>query len=410
MQRRVKEKEATLNESPDSERLAYDASFWMAYLANTSLMVAISVLFRYADFVFYLGGAEFELGLIVGVGMVGALSMRIVQGIGIDRYGPRLVWLLSLSLFIVSTLGHLAITRVDGPAIYIARMVMTVGVAGAFGASLTYVSLRVPEVRIAEMIGMLGSSGFVGLALGPVLGDYLFLSGAAEVIEIQRMFLLSAFMATLSVFFAAWATRGEIRRAARRRLPMFWLVRRYHPGHLLLVAIAMGIGVGLPHVFLRAYTAELNIPGIRTFFLVYAVTAFGVRIATRRLTQTIGIHAVIVVGLACLSGSMLLYLIVTREALLAIPAVFAGIAHAFLFPAVVAGGSASFPSRYRGLATTLVLGMFDVGNLIGQPTVGGIVHLAKQWNMPAYPTMFVCIAAVLAAIDIFYLWAGRAKR
>ena len=390
--------------------MAYDLPFWMAYLANTAMMVAVSVLFRYADFVFYLGGAEFELGLIVGVGMLGAISMRVLQGVGIDRYGPRIIWIGSLLLFIISTLGHLTVTEVNGAAIYLARMVMTVGIAGAFGASITYVSLRVPEVRMAEMIGMLGSSGFVGLALGPVLGDYLFMSGESSAVEIRRMFLLSSAMAALSLLFAAAATRGEIRRVKRRRLPMHRLLRRYHPGPLLLVAVAMGIGVGLPHVFLRAYTAELNIPGIRTFFLIYAGTAFGVRVATRRITQQLGIRAVIAMGLGFLSVSMLLYLAVTREALLAIPAVFAGIAHAFLFPAVVAGGSGSFPSRYRGLATTLVLGMFDVGNLLGQPSVGGIVHLAKNADLPAYPTMFICIAAILAFINLVYLWTSRNGR
>ena len=43
-------------------------------------------LFRYADFVTCLGGSEYELGWIVGVGMLGSIAMRIFQGVGIDRY------------------------------------------------------------------------------------------------------------------------------------------------------------------------------------------------------------------------------------------------------------------------------------------------------------------------------------
>jgi hypothetical protein len=55
---------------------AYGRSFWLCFVANTMLTVAVSLLYRYADFVTYLGGGEFELGLIVGVGTVGGLLMR----------------------------------------------------------------------------------------------------------------------------------------------------------------------------------------------------------------------------------------------------------------------------------------------------------------------------------------------
>ena len=40
-------------------------------------------MFRYSDYVTYLGGGEYELGWIVGVGMLGALAMRVFQGIAI---------------------------------------------------------------------------------------------------------------------------------------------------------------------------------------------------------------------------------------------------------------------------------------------------------------------------------------
>ena len=173
---------------------AYDLTFFLCYAANTAVMVAVSVLFRYADFVRFLGGAEMQLGLIVGVGTIGALLMRLVQGVATDRYGPRRVWLLSLMIFIAAMLLHLGIERVDGIGIYVVRILFMVSVAGAFGASLTYVSLRVPENRMGEMIGMLGSSGFIGLALGPTIGDLLFSGPEVTRVQIQAMFLVAAAM------------------------------------------------------------------------------------------------------------------------------------------------------------------------------------------------------------------------
>jgi MFS family permease len=364
-------------------------------------------MFCYADFIAYLGGTEIHLGLIVGAGMIGALAVRVIQGVGIDRYGPQRVWLFSLLLCTVSMLAHLCITRVDGIGIYLVRMLYMTSIAGAFGSSLTYISLRAPQARMAEMIGILGTSGFVGIALGPILGDFLFADGEIGPKEIQRFFLSAAATSFASFVLVALSTRKAVRSELRRRPPVVAVLRRYHPGAILLVGVGIGIAVGLPHTFLRAYARELGIPGIKTFFVVYAIVALLVRICTRRLTDRIGWRPMILWGLAASTVSMLSYLCVSAEWLLAIPAVSAGVAHAFLLPAVLVGCNAAFPTRYRGIATTLMLTMFDIGSLIGQPAVGGIIHGARRLNLPAYPTMFLTVTAVTIVIALVYRHRSR---
>jgi MFS family permease len=392
----------TISSETDDTPNAYGGVFWLTYLANSALMVAVGLLFRYSDFVFVSGGDAFELSWIIGIGTVGALSMRVFQGVGIDRFGPRRVWLLSLSLFVISVLAHLLITNVHGPAVYLARITMLTGLAGAFGASITFVSLRVPERRMAEMIGTLGSSGFVGIALGPMLGDFIVGSGEVTRLDVQRLFTAAAISGCISLIATAFATRGHLRRKLRKQPLPHLLIKRYHPGVMLLVAAAMGIGISFPMVYVRPYTQQLGIDGIKTFFLVYAGVAFAMRISTRRLPERIGVRPMILMGFGSLALSMLLYLFVRVEWQLAIPAVFAGIAHAFLFPSVVSGGSLTFPIRYRGLATTLMLALFDVGNFVGQPVLGFIHRVSKQFGLPAYPAMFVSVAVLLVTVGGVY--------
>ena len=103
---------------------AYGPIFWAAYVANALTMIAITLLVRYADFVTHLGGAEGQLGLIVGVGMIGSLCMRVAQGVGIDRYGPQRIWRWSMFFFIVSLVAHLWITSATGFAIFAVRIFM----------------------------------------------------------------------------------------------------------------------------------------------------------------------------------------------------------------------------------------------------------------------------------------------
>jgi MFS family permease len=399
---------------PPTPRIAqnpYGASFWLCYAANASLTTAIALLFRYDDFVRSFGGAEYQLGWIVGIGMIGSLAMRAWQGAGIDHYGPRRVWLCSVGLYIVAIFGHLTVTDIHSPWVYGLRILFCIAVAGAFGSSITYISRTVPPQRMAEIVGTLGTSGFVGIALGPAIGDRLLGPGALMENGLPAMFLASAALACVSWIAIFAATRGVEPPPRRRRPPSLWLLRRYHPGAVLLIGMTMGLGLGLPGTFLRGFTRDLGIDKMEIFFWVYTATAFAARIATRRLPERIGVRPMILLGQAALVASLLAYLLVESYAALALPAVFTGIAHAVLFPAVLAGGSLRFPVRYRGLATTLMLASMDIGTLLGAPMIGAILHAAQWSELPAYPTMFVLIGVILGTCALVYaICTSRAKQ
>lgn len=178
----------------------------------------------------------------------------------------------------------------------------------------------------------------------------------------------------------------------------------------MLVAVAMGMGIGIPFFFVRPFTMELGLPGIRNFFLVYSGVAFAVRVVCRQLPDRWGVKRTVLLGLFCLAGSMLAYLPVRGSWSLILPATLGGIAHAFVFPAAMAGGSLAFPTRYRGLATTLMLTMFDLGMLIGQPLVGSLIHVARKAGWPAYPTMFLTMTILLSIVGSFYAFQPARKQ
>ncbi|MCB9936770.1 MAG: MFS transporter [Planctomycetaceae bacterium] len=386
---------------------AYGPVFWAAYVANALTMIAITLLVRYADFVTHLGGAEGQLGLIVGVGMIGSLCMRVAQGVGIDRYGPRLIWRWSMFFFIVSLVAHLWINSSSGFAIFAVRILMQTSIAGIFGASITYISRRVPPERMAEIIGTLGTSGFVGFLVGPQLGDWICGGAVIEREQLNWLFLTAAGLATGGLIAVCYATRGKTVRSNRRQPPVLPLVRRYNPGFVLLVAVVVGGGITIPHTFLRTFAAERDISQIGFFFIVYACTAFVARMMARGLFAKYGNRPWIIGGLTLLAISMSLYLAVHQVWQLAIPAICAGAGHAVLFPAIMAAGSTRFPERYRGLGTTLMLSMYDIGNLIGAPLVGGSLHLARLAGLPAYPLMFLGVAALIGLMATGYWWRTR---
>jgi MFS family permease len=390
-----------------SESGAYGRAFWCTYIGNSALMIAYSMLYRYADFVLYLGGNEWTLGRIVGVGMIGSLAMRFFQGFGIDRLGARRIWLWSQVGFVASVLGHMLLVSDDGLAIYLLRILYTTSFAGAAGASITSVSRSLPLPRMAEVIGMLGTSGFIGMAVGPLLGDYF--CGGATITrgDLNAMFALAAGLGGLAFICAELATRREAPPRRRKRPHLFWLLRRYHPGFVLVLGLVMGICFTLPTTFLPTYIKQLDLARTGPFFVVYSVTAFVARLATRRLPHAIGVRPMIYLGLAAMALSMLAYLLVASQWTLMLPAAFAGIGHAVLFPAVTAQGSWAFPNRYRGLGTTVMLAMLDLGILVGAPLVGGVVELSKSTRLPPYPTAFIVLASSVACIGLAYALSKR---
>lgn len=395
-------------ERSNAERSAYDINFWWAYAANASLVAANSLLFRYVEFVkLYQADYEIWLGWIVGIGMVGSLLMRLVQGSAIDRYGTRLIWVGSTCLFGLSCLGHLLVTEASHPGVFVLRIALSTGLAGAFGSSMVYVSRRVPPERMAEMVGTLGTSGFLGMVLGPLMGDALFRGGAGAW-NVHLMFLLAAGLGFAAMLFCWLATRKQLPPFVhRRRPPVLWLLRRYNPGAVMVVGVAMGSALGVSTTYLADYTRELGIPDISVFFIVYAVSAFVTRVSIRRFSQVYGIRRMLLVGTTSQMLSFALFLLVKHEWQLAIPAAVGGFAHAFLFPGIIAGGGTAFPERYRGIGTTLMMGTVDLGILLGAPIAGQVLGFCRYQGLPAYPITFLTISAVLLVVTVFYAWRSH---
>jgi hypothetical protein len=216
------------------------------------------------------------------------------------------------------------------------------------------------------------------------------------------MFLAAAMLGSASFVLSWLATRGHEAPVRRKRLPMFRVLRRYHPGGVLLIAIATGFGISLPGVFLSRYAAQLEIADIAPFFAIYCPTAFFARVSMRSVPERFGIRPMIFVGMAALVVGMLLFLVVRQPWQFVFPAVSVAIAHAALFPAVIAGGSGAFPARYRGLGTTVSLAFFDIGCLVGSPIVGEAIYWAERFGLPGYPTMFVVVAGLLGSLGLLY--------
>jgi len=171
---------------------------------------------------------------------------------------------------------------------------------------------------------------------------------------------------------------------------------------MLLMGTAMGAGLGLAGTFVRPFTESIDVAKIGTFFGVYSISAFLFRMATRRMPDRLGAGRTSLLGMTAIVASLLSYLTVDSATGLILPALLSGLGHALLFPAAIAGGSRCFPERYRGLGVTIMLGTFDLGNLIGMPLAGTVLYAAGRVGWPEFPTMFIAMAGLLTLASLVF--------
>ena len=357
----------------------YGRTFWLAYLANSALVMANALTFRFAELVHFLGGTEGVVGDIVAVGTLVAVALRLSVSHVLDDYGTRRMWPVCSLLFISGCVMFVAASQQIW-FLYIARVLYYVGLTGMFACSMTHIQNHVPSDRRTEIIGNLGSSGFVGMILGSNLGDLILFAITNPQTQFLILFGGAGLIGLFYLVVVLLLTHEDVM-APRARSPMaFRLMIRFWPGTVVLAAMTMGLGVTATQTFLTRFATSRNIEGIGLFFTGYAISAFVFRLLVQNWSRTIGRHWMLVRGLIGHTLGHLLLANVTEGWQFILPSIVCGFGHALLFPAVVSLGSGSFPKECRGAGTAIILGFADFGSLVFSPLLG---RIGDRFDFPA---------------------------
>ena len=373
----------------------YNRLFWLTYAANTVLVLANALTFRFAEFVTFLGGSEQLTGTVISVGVLCAVAVRFRLGHDIDACGTRRLWLTSTLLF-AAACGLLMLTHSISWVLYVARIAFSIGIAGMFTCSMVNIQNEVPAERRTEAIGSLGTSGFLGMILGSLLGDIAFAALPDGGTRFTLLFSVALVLGGIYLALVMVITRNHHRpQTGRINPPVYRLIRRYWPGSVMLVALLMGAGLVVTTVFLTRMATERGIANIGTFFVAYSLSALACRIVTRNWSRTVGRRRMIAVGLCGHVVGQLLLMAVWSPWQLAVPALFCGLGHGLLFPAVTSLGSGTFPDRFRGTGTTVALGMCELGVAISSPLLGWIID---NWGFNAMYAVSVTLSVTLGTV------------
>lgn len=383
--------------------------FIMSYLANLAIVTANAATFVFADWVAWLAtngpaGVPYQEelpGRVIQYGVIAALTVRVFLGGAIDRFGVRRVWLTMCVLAIAGLSIFASLTSLT-PLLYVGRILFAIGLAGMFTSGMFHIQWSVAEHRRTEFIALLGSSGFVGMILGPQLADLLRWMSHDRAEFFPRVFGMTVLLMVSYMVFIVLITRGMPRPAQNHARPtLLKLMRLYWPGSVMLVSMAMGVVFMVPSLYLIRFNQHEQFGGISTYWTTYAVTAFAFRIRTAALSQQVGRYRLILFGLLAQGFGLWAILLVTAWWHLLFSAVLCGFGHALLFPSIVSLGSGTFPPEYRGSGTNLTLGFLDLGSGLSAPLLGRIID-SDPSSTTGFRWMFFAAGAVPVSVAV--LW------
>lgn len=378
----------------------FDRSFWLAYAANGVSVTAFAMHFRFADFVDFLGGSATVIGLIWGIGMVGAALARLFVGWHVDHRGLRWPWVSSALVLFATSAGFVLVERV-GPLIYLLRVVFSLALAAQFCCVVAFVWRGVPIVRRAEALGLMGTSGFIGMTVGPQISDALLSLPLDPATNYKLMFSAAAALALIDVLIACYAV--SIPSAAwsthQRTVGLWRVLRAYWPRGAMPATLVMGVTQTVHFTFLTRFVQEIGLSGVGPFFAVYAVWALIVRVLGRKLPERLGLERAIVVSIALLAVSSGLLATVDSLAGIILVAFIAGTGHAIIFPCTTALGASYFPLEYTVTGLAVTLSLVDLANVICSPVLGLAADLL------GFRAMFLVASATVALAGVSFALA-----
>ncbi len=375
----------------------YTRQFFQVLFAATLTMTGVSMQFHFGEYVSSLGFDVSELGQLMGIGIVGSLLLRLHIGIWIDRFGCRRCF---VTAAIVGASANVSFQFLDNYfAIAAARIVMQSAVATFLATVAVYAAHVAPAERRAESLGTIGIGGFLGIMVGPAIGDFVLHSESLAGHRFMWFFcLVGVFTLGAGLLVANLSIRWEHEHDDEHVLSV---LRRYWPGWVLLPPIVFAAALTVHMYFLERYVEYRKFENLRWFFVVYAPSAIAIRLFFRRLPQQFGRRRICTFGLLLMGAGLLLFIPVNAEWQLIFPAVVMGSGHSLVFPSMVDLVAERMPMRFRGLGTSMALGAMDVGFFGGGFAWGGLI------KHHGFVSMFTIACASVLLVAGFFAVTGR---
>lgn len=347
-----------------------------------------------------LGATATEIGRVSGAATIAAAVIAPFVGSLTLRYSRRKVLVVALCFEALGAFGFCLATEV-GPFVYLLRALQGIAWVMVFNVTATMAADVVPQARMAQAIGYLGTAMLATNALAPAVAE-----PASAHFGYVPVFLVAGCLVGVSLLnlipLRVEGARGPgISHTQEERKALFSVpTLSIHYGSLLL-----GAGIGAMFTYVQPYAIERGATVVGPFFFGYVGAAVFVRVGFARLADSVGparvllfaqvLYALTVGAAAFLQPSWLVFL-----------GIGLGVSHGFAYPALTAAGFAGVPRTLRGHFMSGYTFAFNLGFALTVMTLGPVV------DRFGYAALFVTSSLLIATgvpITYFTHCASRSR-
>lgn len=324
------------------------------------------------------------VGIAIGAFAIGALVLRPVVGWASDRFGRRPMLIFGAVLSLAAVALHLVVDSL--PLFVLARAALGAAEAFFFVALLAAASDLAPRGRGGEAFNLASLSLYLGLALGPPIGEAVLDLAGFDAVWLAAGALTG--LAALLALLVPETAPAVLAVAAGRDRPV--RARLFHPAGVFPgVLTFLGTwGMAGFFAFLPLHARDIGMSGAALPLAVYAVLVVVLRVAFAKLPDRIGAARLSGAALVVATiGLAILGTVGTPVGLVAGSAVFA-LGMAFMMPALLTLAVSRVDETERGSVVGTTSVFLDLSFGLGPAFLGAFAEGA------GYSGTFLLSAAI----------------
>ncbi len=359
----------------------------LAYFSAAGVLLAVTPLFVVGP----LESDKAGVGLAMGAFSVTTLLLRPLAGRWTDRYGRRRLLLAGAVLYAVLVTGHLLVDSVV--ALVVLRLVLGVAEALYFVAGFAALADLAPPGRAGEALSLNSLALYVGIAVGPLVGQ-----GLLDLGGYTAAWLGAATLSAAAVGLAAKVPETLAPQA--EDAPPTPLVHRA----ALLPGVVLGVGIACMSGFFAfavLHARDLGLDAWSVVLLAFGSVVVGCRTVFRSLPDRLPPLLLAAASLFLTGLGLLTIASVDSITGLFLGTALLGVGTAFITPAVFAAVFGLVDPSERGSAAATVSVFIDLG-FGGGPMLLGLVAAGS-----GIPVAFAVAAAVSVAGALLLLVGAR---
>ncbi len=381
----------------------YTRQFWLLCTSSLLFFASFNMLIpELPAYLTSLGGPEYK-GLIISLFTVTAMLSRPFSGKMADKMGRIPVMIFGTSVCFFSSLMYPAVSTVFG--FLLLRLVHGFSTGFTPTGLTTYLADIIPANKRGEAMGLLGTAGTVGMAVGPVVGG-----AVANNFGLDAMFYTSSGFAVVSILILS-----GIKETLPEKKGFTTEIFKIHKRDLLeprvlvtcIVMLLTAYSYGAVYTVIPDFGEFVGIRNKGVLFMCLTVASLSIRLIAGKASDYYGRRKVLMVssGLCSIAMMMLAFGQTPRDLMVAVS--LYGLAQGMTSPTLMAWATDLSDERFKGRGISSLYIFMEMGIGVGA-FASGLIYANDPSNFMI--TFLTCSLLCLVAFGYLIVHRIRKKK